>query len=85
MDVFPEQLNGLPSQREIEFAIEIVPGTTPISQTPYHMVPSELKALKNQLKELIEKGYTRPVPRHRDPCLVCVKEKWIHKAVDYTK
>ncbi|KAA3466714.1 vacuolar protein sorting-associated protein 35B-like [Gossypium australe] len=45
-DVFPEELPGLPPVREVEFGIELVPGTTPISISPYRMAPTELKELK---------------------------------------
>ena len=45
-DVFPEELPGLPSSREVEFAIELVPGSQPISKPPYRMAPAELKELK---------------------------------------
>ena len=46
LDVFLEELSGLPPQREIEFAINVVPGATPASITPYRMAPVELKELK---------------------------------------
>ena len=59
-DVFPEELPGLPSHREIEFAIDVVPGATPASITPYRMAPLELKELKLKLQELLEKGFIRP-------------------------
>ena len=52
-DVFPED-------REIEFCIDVVPGTDPISMPPYRMAPSELKELNEQLKELLNKGFIRP-------------------------
>ncbi|KAA0047657.1 pol protein [Cucumis melo var. makuwa] len=45
-DVFPDELSGLPSHREIDFAIELEPGTAPISRAPYRMAPAELKELK---------------------------------------
>ena len=45
-DVFPEELPGVPPQREIEFAIDVVPSATPASITPYRMAPLELKELK---------------------------------------
>ncbi|KAA0041240.1 gag protease polyprotein [Cucumis melo var. makuwa] len=48
-DVFPEELPGLPPQREIEFAIELEPGTVLISKAPYRMAPAKLKELKVQL------------------------------------
>ncbi|KAL0549969.1 hypothetical protein IC582_014464 [Cucumis melo] len=60
LDVFPDDLSGLPPDREIEFTIELLPGTAPISQAPYRMAPSELKELKMQLQELVDKGYIRP-------------------------
>ncbi|KAA0032794.1 ty3-gypsy retrotransposon protein [Cucumis melo var. makuwa] len=59
-DVFPEELPGLPPHREIEFAIELEPGTVPISRAPYRMAPAELKELKVQLQELLDKGFIRP-------------------------
>ncbi|KAA0049993.1 putative polyprotein [Cucumis melo var. makuwa] len=60
LNVFPDDLSGLPPDREIEFTIELLPGTTPISQAPYRMAPSELKELKMQLQKLVDKGYIRP-------------------------
>ena len=58
-DVFPEDLPGLPLDREVEFAIELIPGTAPISRRPYRMPPNELAELKTQLKELLDKGFIR--------------------------
>jgi hypothetical protein len=55
-DVFPDELPGLPRDRDIKFAIELVPGTAPISRRPYRMPPNELAGLKIQLQELLEKG-----------------------------
>ena len=52
-DVFSEELLGLPPQREIEFAIDVVPGATPTSITPYRMTPVELKELKLQLQQIV--------------------------------
>ena len=57
LDVFLEELPGLPPQREIEFVIDIVPGATLASITSYRMAPVELKELKLQLQELLEKGF----------------------------
>ncbi|TYK20945.1 ty3-gypsy retrotransposon protein [Cucumis melo var. makuwa] len=59
-DVFPEELLGLPPHREIEFVIKLEPGTVPISRAPYRMAPTELKELKVQLQELLDKGFIRP-------------------------
>ncbi|KAA3469746.1 DNA/RNA polymerases superfamily protein [Gossypium australe] len=59
-DVFPEQLPRLPPVREVEFAIELVPGTSPISIAPYRMALTKLKDLKAQLQELTDRGFSRP-------------------------
>ena len=60
LDVFPKELPGLPPAREIEFQIDVVPGTDPISMPPYRMAHVELKELNEQLKELLDKGFIRP-------------------------
>ncbi|KAL4011868.1 hypothetical protein IC575_028932 [Cucumis melo] len=59
-DAFPEELPGLPTHREVEFAIDLEPGTVPISRAPYRMAPAELKELKVLLQELPDKGFIRP-------------------------
>ena len=59
-DVFPEELPSIPHVREVELSIEILPGTTPTSRAPYRMAPTELKELKIQLQELLDKGFIRP-------------------------
>ncbi|WVZ75658.1 hypothetical protein U9M48_023693 [Paspalum notatum var. saurae] len=59
-DVFPEELPGLPLDRDVEFRIELVPGTASISKRPYRMAPDELKELKTQLQEQLDKGFIRP-------------------------
>ena len=60
VDVFPEDLPGLPPHRETDFEIETIPGVAPISIAAYRMAPLELKELKKQLEELLEKGFIRP-------------------------
>ncbi|KZV31882.1 hypothetical protein F511_20592 [Dorcoceras hygrometricum] len=59
-DVFPDEIPGLPPYREVDFSIELMPGTQPISKAPYRMAPIELKELKDQLEGLLTKGYIRP-------------------------
>ena len=59
-DIFLDELPGLPTDREIEFCIDVVPGTYSISMSPYRMAPTELKELNDQLKELLDKGFIRP-------------------------
>ena len=60
-DVFPDELPGLPPDRDVEFKIELVPGTAPISRRPYRMPPNELAELKIQLQELLGKSLIRPI------------------------
>ncbi|WVZ64130.1 hypothetical protein U9M48_013696 [Paspalum notatum var. saurae] len=59
-DVFPEELPGLPPDRDVEFRIDLVLGTAPVSKRPYRMAPDELKELKTQLQEQLDKGFIRP-------------------------
>jgi hypothetical protein len=59
-DVFPEDLRGMPPERKVEFAIELEPGTAPISKRAYRVSGPELVELKKQIDELLEKGYIRP-------------------------
>jgi hypothetical protein len=59
-DVFPEELPGMPPERKVEFAIEHIPGTAPISKRAYRVFGPELVELKKQIDELLVEGYTRP-------------------------
>jgi predicted aspartyl protease len=59
-DVFPEELPRMPPDREVEFVIDLLPGTAPILKRPYKISVEELKELKKQLTELQEAGYIRP-------------------------
>jgi hypothetical protein len=59
-DVFPEDLPRLPLERDVEFVVELKPGTTPISRRSYRMPPNELAELKTQLQDLLQKGFIRP-------------------------
>ncbi|XP_040987694.1 uncharacterized protein LOC121235416 [Juglans microcarpa x Juglans regia] len=59
-EVFHEDLFGLPPEREVEFAIELASGTTPLSKAPYRMAPLELAELKEQLQDLLDKDFIRP-------------------------
>ncbi|GKA50729.1 putative reverse transcriptase domain-containing protein, partial [Tanacetum coccineum] len=59
-DVFPEDLSGLPPQRQVEFRIDLVPRATPITKSPYRLAPSEMQELPGQLQELQDKGFIRP-------------------------
>ena len=85
LDVFPEELPGLPPQKEIEFAIDVVPSATPACIALYRMAPLELKELKLQLQELLEKGFIRPSVSPWGSPVLFVKKKdgtlWL--CIDY--
>jgi hypothetical protein len=59
-DAFPEELPGMPPDRDIEFSIELIPGTAPISKRAYRMDVKDLIELKKQIEELLEKGFIHP-------------------------
>ena len=59
-DVFPEELPGMPPDRSVEFVIELLPGTAPISKKPYRMPAEELALLKEQIDELLAKDFIQP-------------------------
>ena len=75
-DVFPEELPGLPPDRETEFMIEVTPGVAPVSIPPYRMAPLELQELKKQLQELLDKGYIRPSVSPWGAPVLFVKKKY---------
>ena len=84
-DVFPEELPGFPPHREIEFSIDVVPGATPASITPYRMAPLELKESKLQLQELLEKRFIQPSVSPWGAPVVFVKKKdgTLRLCIDY--
>ncbi|GKE65378.1 hypothetical protein Tco_1519539 [Tanacetum coccineum] len=53
-EVFPKDLPGLPSVRQVEFQINLIPGTTPVARAPYRLTPLEMQELSNQLQELAD-------------------------------
>jgi hypothetical protein len=84
-DVFSEDLSGLPPERDVEFVIELKPGTAPISRRPYRMPPNELAELKTQLQDLLEKGFIRPSssPWGCPAIFVKKKDQTLRMCVDY--
>ncbi|KAA3484598.1 DNA/RNA polymerases superfamily protein [Gossypium australe] len=84
-DLFLEALPGLPLVREVEFGIELVPGTSPISIAPYKMAPIELKELKAQMQELIDKRFARPSYSPWGAPVLFVKKKdgFMRLRIDY--
>ncbi|GJT70813.1 putative reverse transcriptase domain-containing protein [Tanacetum coccineum] len=71
----PSSCGGLPPPRQVEFRIELVPGVAPVARAPYHLAPSELKELSDQLKELLEKGFIRPSSSPWGAPVLFVKKK----------
>ena len=84
-DVFPEELPGLPPDREIEFCSDLVPETRPISIPPYRMAPAELRELKDQLQKLLDKGFIRPSTSPWGAPVLFVKKKYgsLRLCIDY--
>ncbi|GAU39803.1 hypothetical protein TSUD_219780 [Trifolium subterraneum] len=85
LDVFPDEVNSLPPEREIEFSIDLVPGSQPISVAPYRMSPLELRELKSQLEELLQKHFIRPSisPWGAPVLLVKKKDGTMRLCIDY--
>ena len=84
--MFPEEFPGLPPQREIEFAIDVIPSATPTFITPYRMAPLELKELKLQLQELLQSPSVSPwgapvlIVKKKDGTLrLCVDYRQLNK------
>jgi hypothetical protein len=84
-DVFPDDLPRMPLDRDIEFIIELQPGTAPLSKRPYSMPPNELAELKIQLQDLLDKGYIRPSasPWGCPALFVKKKDNSLRLCVDY--
>jgi hypothetical protein len=85
LDVFPDDLPGMPPERAIELKIELQPGTTPIAKAPYTMLPMEMKKLKIQLQGLLDEGYICPstLPWGCLALFVVKKDKVMRLCVDY--
>ncbi|GKF27331.1 putative reverse transcriptase domain-containing protein, partial [Tanacetum coccineum] len=60
LEVFPDELPGLPPPRQVELRIDLIPGVAPVARAPYRLAPSEMKELSKQLQELSKKGFIRP-------------------------
>ena len=86
-DIFSDELLGLPPDREVEFKIDITLGTRPISKPPYWMAPIELRELKHQVHELLDKKFVRPStsPWGAPVLFVKKKDESMHLCIDYRK
>jgi hypothetical protein len=86
-DVFPQELPSMPSDRDIEFIIELIPKTATISQRPYRMNPQELEELKKQLADMLRKGLIHPSASPWGSPVLFVDKQYstIQLCVDYRK
>ena len=75
VDVFPDELPGLPPRRVVDFGIQFHPGTLSISMTPHRMAPVELQELRVQLQELLDKGFIRPSTSPRGASVLVAKKR----------
>ncbi|KAJ9547592.1 hypothetical protein OSB04_020135 [Centaurea solstitialis] len=84
-DVFPEDLPGIPPEREVDFGIDLVPGAAPVARTPYWLAPPELQELSNQLQELSAKGFIHPSSSPWGAPILFVKKKdgSLRMCIDY--
>nr|GEV76125.1 putative reverse transcriptase domain-containing protein [Tanacetum cinerariifolium] len=74
-EVFPEDLPGLPPNRQVVFQIDLIPGVAPVARAPYRLAPPEMKELSEQLKELSDKGFIRPSSSPWGAPVLFVKKK----------
>ena len=77
-DVFLNEFSSLLPHREIEICIDVVSDITPISMPPHRMAPTELKELKEQLQELLDKGFIRPSTSPWGAPVLFVKKRMVH-------
>ena len=84
-NVFPEDLPSIALDREIDFQIELAPGTEPISKAPYRMDPLELKEFRVHMEELVSKGFVRPSTSPWGAPVLFVKKKdgSVRLCIDY--
>ena len=73
--MFPEELPGIPPERQVEFRIDLVPGAAPIAKAPYRLAPPEMQDLSMQLQELLDKGFIRPSSSPWGALILFVKKK----------
>nr|GFD49178.1 putative reverse transcriptase domain-containing protein [Tanacetum cinerariifolium] len=85
LEVFLEDLPGLPPTRQVEFQINLVPGTAPVARSPYRLALAEMKELSTQLQELSDKGFIRPSSSPWGASVLFVKKKYgsFRMCIDY--
>ncbi|GKE32266.1 putative reverse transcriptase domain-containing protein, partial [Tanacetum coccineum] len=72
---FPEDLLGISPTQQVEFQIDLVPGAAPVARAPYRLALSEMKELAEQLQELSDKGFIRPISSPLGAPVLFVKKK----------
>ena len=84
-DVFPEDLPGVPPEREVEFRIELIPGAKPVAKALYRLASSELQELMTQVQDLLDKGFIRPSVSPWGAPVLFVKKKdgSLRMCIDY--
>ena len=85
LDVFPEDILGLPPDRGVEFIIDLIPGAGPVSKAPYRMAPKEMEELREQIDDLLSRGLIRPSSSPWGAPVLFVKKKdgTLHLCIDY--
>ncbi|GKA55600.1 putative reverse transcriptase domain-containing protein [Tanacetum coccineum] len=83
--VFPEDLSGLPSTRQVEFQIDLILGAAPVARAPYRLAPSKMKELSDQIQELSDKGFIKPSSSPLGALVLFVKKKDVsfQMCIDY--
>nr|GEY05911.1 reverse transcriptase domain-containing protein [Tanacetum cinerariifolium] len=76
IDIVIEELPGIPPDRQVEFRIDLIPGSNPIAKTPYRLAPSEMQELMKQLQELLDKGFICPISVKVDPTKINAIMNW---------
>ncbi|GJZ88902.1 putative reverse transcriptase domain-containing protein [Tanacetum coccineum] len=76
LEVFPDDLPGLPPARQVEFQINLVPSAAPVARIPYQLAPAEMQELSTQLQELSDKGFIRPSSSPLGAPVLFVKKKY---------
>nr|GEV97838.1 putative reverse transcriptase domain-containing protein [Tanacetum cinerariifolium] len=85
LEVFPEDLPGLPPVRQVEFQIDLIPGAAPVARAPYRLAPLEMQELSNQLQELADRGFIRLSTSPWGAHVLFVKKKdgYFRMCIDY--
>ncbi|XP_071714870.1 uncharacterized protein [Rutidosis leptorrhynchoides] len=85
LEVFPDELPGLPPVREVEYKIELIPGTTLVAKAPYRLAPPEIREMMSQIQELLDRGFMRPSWSLWGAPVLFVKKKdsSMHMCIDY--